>query len=268
MLQKILTKATYIVWLMRFPIVSVSILLSLISLNLSNATDYSGIIPLTLIIIAGYVQNDIYDVEIDRISASSRPIPSGHVTVNEARTLYACLVVIGLAKGMLLLNLPYFVYLIVVLLFFLIYTRFCKTYWLLKNGFTALTSTTVILIPLFFGHTLSKQHLSLCITAFFFTFGRELFMDVRDLSGDQTIPNVKRLPSIISLSASFILLLLSRIVRESMLSFSVERVVFYLLVSASFYFIVKKKKTIYWIISELLKIIFVIDLLILFFNTY
>ena len=253
---------------MRFPIVSVSILLSMISLNFSNTADYSGIIPLTLIIIAGYVQNDIYDVEIDRVSAPSRPIPSGNVSINEAKALYACLVAVGLGMGLLLFNFPFFVYLFVVLLFFLVYTRFCKTNWLIKNGFTALTSTTVILIPLFFGSSLSETNLSLGVSAFFFTFGRELFMDVRDLSGDQTIPNVKRLPTNISLSASFFLLLLSRIVRESMLFFSWERVIVYLFICVPFYFLVKKRKPPYWIISELLKILFVIDLLILFFYTY
>ena len=267
MLKKMATKILYILWLMRIPIVSVSVLLSMTALNSSKVSDFSGIIPLAIVIIAGYVQNDIYDVEIDRISAPSRPIPSGKVSVREAKILYGVLVVVGLIIGGVLSNTLFFLYLIVVLLFFLLYTRFCKTSWLIKNGFTALTSTTVVLIPIFFGGRISLTTIWLGMVAIFFTLGREIFMDVRDRNGDQVIPHVKRLTTKMSLFLAFFLLLISRVLREHLLGFSWYRMGGYLFVAALFYVLVNKRKTLYWYISEMLKIIFIIDLAILFIRT-
>ena len=49
----------------------------------------------SLILAAGNVLNDIYDVSTDSINAPKRPIPSGRVTVRKARWLFGILTVAG-----------------------------------------------------------------------------------------------------------------------------------------------------------------------------
>lgn len=43
--------------------------------------------------------NDAFDLEIDRVNRPQRPIPSGAVTVGEARAVWAALSVLGIAAG-------------------------------------------------------------------------------------------------------------------------------------------------------------------------
>jgi len=45
---------------------------------------------------AGNVINDIYDLEVDKINRPDRPIPSGRISLNEAKIIYVLLVILGL----------------------------------------------------------------------------------------------------------------------------------------------------------------------------
>lgn len=260
MLKKILRKVFGIIWLIRIPIVSVSILLSTTALHYSGIYVYSGLLPLTCIIIAGYIQNDIFDLRIDMIAAPSRPIPSGMVSLQEAKILYSLFVGLGLISGITLNNILFLVYLIVVLVFFFVYTKYCKSNWLLKNLFTAITSTSVIFIPLFYGGRITRDSILLGFTAFFFTLGREIFMDIRDQKGDQIIPRVKRIHNTPAFILSFVFLLISRIVAEYLLHTSLYRYLSYVIIFFVFFNLFKGKKSNYWIGSEMMKIIFIIDL--------
>lgn len=60
-MKKFVKKSFGILWLMRIPIVSVSILLALISLEFTNTYNFCYVISLACVFVAGYIQNDILD---------------------------------------------------------------------------------------------------------------------------------------------------------------------------------------------------------------
>lgn len=256
------------IWLTRLPIVSVSILVTLISFNYTCLHRYFIIVPLTCIIIAGYIQNDLFDVKIDCISAPSRPLPSGRVSIYEAKILYVVFVTIGLLCGMLLQNIKYVLYLCAVLTSFFLYTKYFKVNWILKNMFTALSSTTVVFVPLLFGEKLTNQVLLLGGMAFFFTLGREIYMDIRDYDGDKIIPNIKRPSRRTGLISSIFFLLVFVLIKEIyFFKPSIIRYFTYIAIAIVILMLFLNKKTKYWIGSEYMKATFIYDLLLIYINS-
>lgn len=259
---KCIKKIFGFLWLMRIPIVAVSILLVMISLNFCDTYNFYFIISLVFIIMAGYIQNDILDYEIDAISASSRPLPSGTISIHEAKILYKLLVILGIVGGLLSLNIFCLIYACVVLVIFCVYTKYCKASWILKNLFTAITSTTVVFAPVLCGGKLNIKIVYLGSVAFFFTLGREILMDIRDRDGDQIIVNVKRPSSLFGHTMAFLFIFISFIIKETFFfKTDIERYMLYMLMILIVYILFRKKKSIYWIMSESIKIIFIYDLI-------
>lgn len=60
-----------------------------------------GVLAYITIAAAGNVINDIYDVEIDKINRPDRPIPSGAITIFEAKVVYVILVLTGLLASII-----------------------------------------------------------------------------------------------------------------------------------------------------------------------
>lgn len=108
--------------------------------------------------------------------------------------MYKLFVVIGGICGAFSKNIFYVIHLGAMLGMFYIYTKYCKSNWILKNLFTAFASTTVVFIPILCGGEVNMKIIGLSGVAFSFTLGREVFMDIRDRKGDQIIINVKRPP--------------------------------------------------------------------------
>ncbi len=268
MLTKLDRKIFALLWLLRLPIVSVSILLAMISLNYAGVYELHIVIPLALVIIAGYIQNDIFDIQIDVISAPQRPLPSGMFSVCEAKILYKIMIALGFLYAITLQNILYFIYLSAILIVFYIYSKHCKANWILKNLFTALCSVTVVLIPLFYEGKINMQIVELGVMAFLFTFGREIFMDIRDRDGDKVIPNIKR-PSVnFGLFISFILLLAAFLMKEIFfLEISFIRYLIYVFIILMMLLCFANKKSVYWIVSESIKIIFIYDLITIYLHS-
>lgn len=258
-MKKSIKKILGFLWLVRIPIVTVSVLLVMISLNLSDTYNFYFIISLVCIIMAGYIQNDILDYEIDTISAPSRPLPSGTISIYEAKILYTILVVLGIIVGVLSLNIFCLGYVCVVLVAFYVYTKYCKASWLLKNMFTAIFSTTVIFAPILCGGKINTQIIHLGSMAFFFTLGREIVMDIRDKEGDRIIINVKRPPNLFGHAIAFLFIFISFIIKE--IFFFEPDIIRYMLYVLIVCFFLTMKKPIYWILSESIKVIFIVDLL-------
>lgn len=259
--MKLIKKTFGFLWLTRIPIVAVSILLALISLKLCDTYNLYFIISLVCAIMAGYIQNDILDYEIDKISASSRPLPSGTISIHEAGALYKLLVILGLVSGVLSLNMLCLLYVCVVLAIFYIYTKYCKASWILKNLFTAITSTTVVFAPALCGGKFNIKVIYLGSLAFFFTLGREILMDIRDREGDQIIINVKRPPSLFGHTIAFLFIFISFMIKEiRFFETDIIRYILYVLFTLIIYTLFTGKKSIYWIMSESIKVIFIYDL--------
>ena len=69
-----------------------------------------GVLAYVALAAAGNVINDIYDIEVDKINKPHRPLPSGAISLNEAKVIFILLVIIGLAASIvssLIINNPW-----------------------------------------------------------------------------------------------------------------------------------------------------------------
>jgi len=60
-----------------------------------------GMLAYIFLASAGNVINDIYDLEIDKINRPDRPLPSGAISLKEAKIIYSLLVILGLFTAFL-----------------------------------------------------------------------------------------------------------------------------------------------------------------------
>jgi 4-hydroxybenzoate polyprenyltransferase len=148
---------------------------------------------ITLSTFAIYALNDIFDVKIDAINDRQRPIPSGRVTMREAKVLTLLLFGTGVAIAATV-NLPVFLCTIVFSVLGIAYSvpplRFKDG--LFANVCWGLGIATAILC----GASITIINTSSIIAAFslaFLTAGCGLTKDLKDLEGDRAM-NVHTLP--------------------------------------------------------------------------
>lgn len=164
----------------------------------------------SLITMGGNAINDFYDVEIDKINRPNRPIPSGNLTGNEAKTFYFVTTFVGILLSTLI-NPRTFVIAIIAVMIIFFYSYRLKGIILLGNISVAfMTALTFI-----YGGA-SVQNLKNVYPASMFAFLanliREVIKDAEDVSGDQSIGIVtvatRYGPSISSLVATILSIIL------------------------------------------------------------
>ncbi|HXQ91859.1 MAG TPA: geranylgeranylglycerol-phosphate geranylgeranyltransferase [Nitrososphaerales archaeon] len=136
------------------------------------------------------VSNDIYDLEVDRVNQPGRPIPSGIVTVEQAKVFSVILLVLGLAASA---GLGYATFGIATV-FALIgwyYNYGGKKSGLFGNSLVALS----LAIPYIFGSVALGSYMInlsylLAVTSFLAGMGREVLKGVADMQGDK-VRNVR-----------------------------------------------------------------------------
>lgn len=159
---------------------------------------------------AGNVINDYYDVEIDRINAPNRPIPSGRMTREfaglYARFLFLAGIVFAYYTNSYLFWIAFFESVILY-----IYGAILKRYGFAGNIVVAFSvGITFIyggLAVVDFSHISRVFILFFC--AFFATLSREIMKDIEDIEGDsalksQTLPVILGLKKTSYLSALFL----------------------------------------------------------------
>lgn len=131
------------------------------------------------------VVNDVVDLEIDRINAPSRPIPSGSLSRSQAIVFGGALTLIGLVSA---LALSPFLFLIAVITFIvsLAYNLYGKRLGLPGNIMVGFT----IAVPFLFGGITVSGTISFDIASFFSlallaTVGREITKGIADVVGDR-----------------------------------------------------------------------------------
>jgi len=151
---------------------------SAININLLLIASVSA----SLITAAGNVINDIYDIELDKISHPKRPLPLNKVSISQAKTIY---IILNLLALILLFISSVYLTLIgvlaIALLFF--YSSFLKKIFLLSNIVIAfLTGLTFI----FAGEAVNNVMSSFIPAGFAFLINliREIVKDTEDLEGD------------------------------------------------------------------------------------
>ncbi len=151
---------------------------SAININLLLIASVSA----SLITAAGNVINDIYDIELDKISHPKRPLPLNKVSISQAKTIY---ILLNLLALILLFISSIYLTLIGVLAIALlfIYSSFLKKIFLLSNLVIAfLTGLTFI----FAGEAVNNLMSSFIPAGFAFLINliREIVKDTEDLEGD------------------------------------------------------------------------------------
>ncbi len=139
---------------------------------------------------AGNVINDIYDLEVDKINRPDRPLPSGQITVNQARAWTVILVTIGLVFSAI--TIPYSaigIWTIAIAGFFafvgLAYAAKGKVMGIWGN----FTVSISFAIGLFYGALIVFPTIPLVIFVYFITAasvlqGREAIKGIEDVEGD------------------------------------------------------------------------------------
>ncbi|MEK6978132.1 MAG: geranylgeranylglycerol-phosphate geranylgeranyltransferase [Candidatus Hydrothermarchaeota archaeon] len=140
---------------------------------------------------AGNVINDYFDVDIDRVNAPSRPIPSGAIAPSSARLYALFLFALGALAAAPISPFVLAIALLNSLLLYLYAWRIKRRGGLLKG----LTVSYLVASPFFFGgaavgHPLPTLLLSLL--AGLANVGREVVKDIEDYEGDR--PYARTLP--------------------------------------------------------------------------
>lgn len=183
-----------------------------ISSILSEIQFFYLVISSVSIAAAGYVVNDIYDIDIDQFNNKDNVISNGSISIQAAWIFYIILNIIGLYIGSFLafdINQPWFslIFLYSIISLWLYSKNMKKTFLLGNIQVSVLASLSIINIALFDllpllqsnnlnNHIVNKSviHniqisviiiLIYAIFSFFLTLIRELIKDVEDVEGDQ-----------------------------------------------------------------------------------
>jgi geranylgeranylglycerol-phosphate geranylgeranyltransferase len=144
-----------------------------------------GFLSAFLLLAGTMVLNDIHDVEVDRINAPSRPIPSGRIRISEAYVLAILFSMLGVLSAAFLGLQTLLVALLALALMAYYNVRGKKT-GLLGNAVVSFN----IALPFVFGgfavNTLRPLLFIFSTIAFLANMGREIAKGITDVSGDQT----------------------------------------------------------------------------------
>jgi geranylgeranylglycerol-phosphate geranylgeranyltransferase len=150
-----------------------------------------------LVAAGGYVLNDVFDYETDRITHRDRVLPRGEMSQTTAR-VYALVLLTGSPLLFLFINRLSFVNasLAALLLFFYSW-KLKRTSGVIGNLAASLLASNGALIGGFAGQVANLSRvIPLAICVFFATVAREIVKDVEDLPGDRTT-RVRTLPMLI-----------------------------------------------------------------------
>lgn len=162
---------------------------------------------------AGYIINDIQDVEADNINKQYRVIIDKHISSNVAFNWYIALNVIGVVLGFIIAKTvdknPFFVIFIIISALLYLYATYFKYTFLIGHiiisllvGLSILIVGVFELLPVLTPEnrstqlTIFKILLDYAIFAFIINFIRELIKSVEDIQGDYKV-GVKSLPILV-----------------------------------------------------------------------
>ncbi len=151
----------------------------------------------------GNVENDYFDVEIDRINKPKRPIPSGKIKRKSALFFYVILSSVGIIISIFITFKALILAVSVVILLFAYNAYLKRNSGIIGN---IAVSFTVALSIVYGGIAVGKLEgvLFPAILAFLFNLGREIIKDIEDISGDKSSKSYS-VPSRYSLKKSYII---------------------------------------------------------------
>lgn len=146
-----------------------------------------GYLTTSIIAVGGYAINDVYDLEIDKINMPHRPLPSGFLTLTQAKAYAIVLFIIGNSLA-LMIDIPAFLLAFSAGLILYVYAAYFK-----RSGFLGNIMIGVLTaVPFIFGGLLTASYNTMifpALFAFLLIIGREIIKDIEDVYGDK-IENV------------------------------------------------------------------------------
>jgi geranylgeranylglycerol-phosphate geranylgeranyltransferase len=138
----------------------------------------------SLIAAGGYVVNDIFDVEIDRINRPDRPLPRGDITIHAAKLWYVTLTLTGLIPPFFLLPISNRIIALAAVIALFTYAAWLKRTPLVGNLVVAMVSGVVFVYGGVIG---AAPIISLVpgLLAFAYHLGREILKAAADRLGDE-----------------------------------------------------------------------------------
>jgi 4-hydroxybenzoate polyprenyltransferase len=140
---------------------------------------------------AGFIFNDIYDYEKDKISKKNRPICSDKISKKNALIAATSISFISISIPFFFHNYNGFIVIGITVLGVVFYSPFSRKYSVCKGLYTSLLCCS----PILFANVLSEKsiHFMAYGAIIFFITGREILLDIYDLKGDaksgrKTIP--------------------------------------------------------------------------------
>ena len=151
-----------------------------------------GILTYFFIAASGMIINDIYDVEIDNINRPERPIPSGSVSLTQAKILFF----LTLGIGIMISIIHSFIFSLgivnIILALFFGFIGWLYSAWGKKQGFIGNIIVSISFsIGLIYGAVLNSIAIPIYIyffflTSFFLLLSREIVKGCEDIEGDKT----------------------------------------------------------------------------------
>ena len=177
--------------------------------SVSGRLDPYAAVPIAVVVLVaagGYVINDYFDYEVDRVNKPYRPIPSGRVSRDEALVLALGLFAGGVALAILPGPVSFaYAFLNAVLMF--MYSYKIKEFGLLGNITVAFSGASTII----YGGLAVAEHAAAIETvvraavpslyAFLLLLGREIVKTIEDVEADAA-RGVKSLPRILGITAA------------------------------------------------------------------
>ncbi|MFT5863986.1 MAG: 4-hydroxybenzoate polyprenyltransferase [Flavobacteriales bacterium] len=179
-----------------------------------SSLGFSFIVLATVLIAAGgYVINDVFDINADKINRPNKRVVGVHIKEKQAKLLYFILTFSGVGLGFVLSNMIgtpiYFLYFIITAFLLYAYARSLKRMGVVGNILVSLfVGLAIIIVGIFelipamtpsnnddqmFVFYIIQQ---LAFFAFYMTLIRELVKDIQDIQGDH-VARYKTLPILI-----------------------------------------------------------------------
>lgn len=131
------------------------------------------------------VLNDIVDIEIDKVNAPDRPLPSGRISIKSAKRYAIALIILGLIFSCII-SINALLIAAIALSISIAYSLKGKKIGLIGNAMVAFC----VAIPFLFGgivvsNTISEKIATFFILALLATTGREIIKGIADVEGDK-----------------------------------------------------------------------------------
>lgn len=181
--------ARYLLQLMRLRVTLLAPVLTLVgwrSAHVTRAPHFdvvSSMLACFTLIASGQVFNDVVDRELDAMAKPSRPIPSGHVSINEARALAIILAASSLAVAAITSTATLLLCILCLLLEFS-YSAYLKNTVLIGNVVVALTCSLAVPFGSVSVHLPGAREVLAEELVFFFLMGNEIFKTGVDMNED------------------------------------------------------------------------------------